>query len=398
MSMSKKILFFTAHYAPEPNFITEDLSVALANKGHRVTVITTYPNYPGGKFYDNRFHLYPTREVRNGVNVIRVPHFPDHSRSSVVRFLSYISFAICALIVGIIIAPMNFPDKIIIYQTPFFSAIAGLPYRIFRVPLIYICVDLWPESLLATGVTKSGPLINVLFWYSKLINKFAHSLIVSTRGMQKRYLRDGFNESRVHFLPVWVDGIPQKLPQALEIRKHSKRVIYAGNLGLAQGLDVFIEAFKQPEVIDSGLELYFVGIGNDLERLSNLARGCQNIHFMGRVSPDQAFDMMHNSLAVTAHLVASPQFEMTLPSKLASCLASGTPFLCGINGETNEMFESFPSVFQFKSGDVAALVTHLIDLSLMGSEQIKQIGLDNQDVYRKCFEKDKIIQQYLEII
>jgi glycosyltransferase involved in cell wall biosynthesis len=396
--MAKNIIFFTAHYTPESNFITEDLAVGLLDNGYRVIVITTYPNYPGGKFFPGYFHFYPKMEKNKGIIIVRLPHFPDHSKSSLVRLISYMSFVIGAFFTGLIVSVLFFPARILVYQTPFFMALAAIPFRLFRVPLIYICADLWPESLIATSTAKNSTIIKILFRYSRWINKFATTLIVSTNGMKERYIKDGILQRKVHFIPVWVDGIPQILEPPLKHRKYLNRIVYAGNLGLAQGLDVFIKAFKTKEIKDSGLELCFIGIGNDLSRLQMLAADETNISFIGRLNPQESFDYMRNARGVIAHLVATPQFEMTLPSKLASCLASGTPFLCGVNGETNTMLKPYSSVLLFNSEDCDGIVSHLRTLIVLSEEEINRIGNDNQDIYRTYFDKVINLHKYIQLI
>ncbi|MEI8024975.1 MAG: glycosyltransferase family 4 protein [Pseudomonadota bacterium] len=394
--MPESILFITLHYSPEANFINQALAEGLVNKGFKVAVITAYPNYPGGKFFKGYFRFYPTLKNENGVSIIRVPHFPDHSKNMVLRLVSYMSFVLSSFIASLFVVPFFVPRRLIVYQTPFFAALATLPYKFFRIPAVYICVDLWPESLLAARTARKGFLIEFLYKYSRWINRFAKTLVVSTNGMRQRYINDGIDPAKVHFLPVWVDGIPGSLAAAQLNRRHPKRIVYAGNLGLAQGLDSFIFAFRTQEVISTGLELCFIGVGNEMESLRSLADGMGNVSFLGRHTPDAALEFMQNSRAVIAHLVPSPQFQMTLPSKLSSCLACGTPFLCGIDGEANRMFEGYSSVFTFESGNVDAIVNNIIAVSKLSENEIRDLGTKNQDIYRQFFDKTKLVEKYIQ--
>ena len=385
------------HYAPEPNFITKDLAEGLVEGGHNVVVLTAYPNYPYGNFYKGAFKLYPTIQKENGVIVVRVPHYPSHSGSSIVRLASYLSFTLTCFIPALCIGLFFHPRRVIVYQTPFFTALLAIPLKLLSTQLTYICADLWPESLIAVNKTKTGILTRALFLYSTIINKFADNLITSTRGMKARYVNDGIKSTNVEFVPVWVDGIPDPLPSPFCQVAENKRVTFAGNIGPSQGLDVFVRAFSSPKIRDLNVELCFVGVGSELERLKSLASGTKNIIFKGRVSPEEAFTIQRESAAVIAHLIPAPEFELTLPSKLSVCLAVGNVFLCGVNGEANRMFQNYSSVRTFKSGDLDAIIGHIIAVSAFTGSEIEEMGKSNQEIYLAQFSKKALLKQYLDI-
>lgn len=85
-----RILVISQYFWPE-NFRINDLSISLKNRGHEVTVLTGYPNYPGGKIYQD-FKVHPELySSLNGVNIIRVPMLP-RKRGSIALVLNYLSF------------------------------------------------------------------------------------------------------------------------------------------------------------------------------------------------------------------------------------------------------------------------------------------------------------------
>ena len=70
----------------------------LVRRGHKVEVLTGFPNYPGGKVYDG-YRISPLqREVMEGIPVIRVPLYPSHDRSAIRRITTYTTFAFSASI------------------------------------------------------------------------------------------------------------------------------------------------------------------------------------------------------------------------------------------------------------------------------------------------------------
>ena len=80
-----RILYLTQNFQPEPIFWALPLAKELARQGHRVEVLTGFPNYPGGKIYDGYRVRMLQREVLDGVDVIRVPLYPSHDNSSLNR-------------------------------------------------------------------------------------------------------------------------------------------------------------------------------------------------------------------------------------------------------------------------------------------------------------------------
>ena len=98
-----KILFFTQYFYPEERTAPTNLfnmAKDLNKKGHSVTVLTSIPNHPFGKFYkDYKFKIIQ-KEIIEGIEIIRIPLYPDHSMSIFKRMLMYISFAISSLVIG----------------------------------------------------------------------------------------------------------------------------------------------------------------------------------------------------------------------------------------------------------------------------------------------------------
>jgi glycosyltransferase involved in cell wall biosynthesis len=214
--------------------------------------------------------------------------------------------------------------------------------------------------------------------------------------MKERYIRDGISPKTIEFIPVWVDGVPDPLPPPFTQAVGNKKITFAGNIGISQGLDIFIRAFSTPEVRALDLELHIVGVGSELEKLRNLAKDLSKVVFRGRVDPYEAFRIQRESSAVIAHLIPSPQFEMTLPSKLSVCLAAGNVFLCGINGEANNMFFDCPSVMTFKSGDLDAIVDKILHISRLSEEEIVEMGKANQEIYHNRFSRMGLLKRYLD--
>jgi colanic acid biosynthesis glycosyl transferase WcaI len=328
------VLVLTMLYRPEPNLITADVAERLALHGP-VTVVTTHPNYPFGRFYPEvRRPWLPRRTVEGGVKVWRVPHFADHSTSPLKRLVSYLSFAFMAGVLAPFLCPR--PRTVWVYQTPFTTALAALWFRLRGARVVYTAPDLWPEGLSAAGAVRSPFLMRLMFAYSRWINRRAHHIVCTTRGILERYAKDGVPRQRLSYVPVWVEGLPSgELPPPPPPGVGIPSVVYAGNLGPAQGLNTLIRAAAQLQRKGVRVRFDVYGSGTSEDELRALAAelGASNVHFHGRVSPDEAFQACSGALATVVSLRATPLLGTILPSKLAFGFAAGAPVLYGLPGE-----------------------------------------------------------------
>lgn len=388
------ILFISMHYRPEPNFIVSDIAEYYSQKGHKVSVVTTFPNYPLGHFYDGKKHFLPKKETISGVTVWRLPHFPDHSKSKTRRFLSYVSFCMIASLFAPFV--MFRPKLIVVYQTPFTTALATLWHRLFlRCRTAFIYADLWPESFLAAKVASDGVLYKFLFKYSRWINRFCDDLIASTQGMVKRYSDGDFPRDQITYIPLWVDGTKT-------IKKHQQKgvinnaIVYAGNLGPGQNLKPILQGFALVEAQDHDLSLDIYGTGSEEQKLCQLAAelGLKKVRFHGRVDPAVAFDACQLALGQVIHLAKSPLFSMTIPSKLAFSLATGRPILAGLEGEALQTAMASGACITFESESpesFAESVRRLLSLSPQEHCRMGALGVDYFDQY---FNPEKLLRKY----
>jgi glycosyltransferase involved in cell wall biosynthesis len=398
--LQSRILLITAHYQPEPNFVTADLAQSLAQSGDIVTVITAHPNYPYGRFYPSVKSIWQKQSFENGVRIWRLPFFPDHSMSKVRRALSFLSFAFIAAVWAPFVSPR--PRIVIVYQTPFTTALAALWYKwVMRSKVVFVSCDLWPESFSATGVVSSGLVMRMAYSYSRWINRQADLIVCSTNGMVSRYKSDGIPEHKLKFAPAWTDGLP-KLGESILIdsiaKQNSKRVVYAGNLGTAQGLAVFVEAARICAVTAPEISFHIYGTGTDHRVLEDRAAGLTNITFHGRVLPEAAFRAMQEAMAVLVHLVDTPLFRMTLPSKLGSAFAAGGIVLAGLKGEGETVVNDSRAGFTFEPESAEQLVDAILHTKNMPPHEYALRVQKGIEFYERNFEKSRLCDQYCEWI
>ena len=353
-----RILLLTQWFDPESTFKGLQFAQALQARGHTVQVLTGFPNYPGGKIYSGyRVRLWQ-REVMQGIPVLRVFLYPSHSRSAIGRVLNYLSFALSAAVLGpLLVKPA---DVVYVYHPP---ATVGLPALALkylrRMPFVYDVQDLWPDTLTATGMLNGSLALRLVGRWCELLYRAADRIAVLSPGFRQRLVERGVNADKIRVIYNWASAIPPAAPDAaLGVSLAGKSVVlFAGNLGAAQGLDAVLDAAKLMSSRHPEICFVFIGSGVEEPRLRNraVAEELANVVFLGRRPPEAMGGVYAWASALLVHLRADPLFDITIPSKTQAYLASGKPILMGCRGDAADLVRAAGAGIVFAPEQAAAL-------------------------------------------
>ena len=169
----KKILVICQYYKPEP-FRISDICEEMVRRGHEVQVVTGYPNYPEGILYEGYGKGRHIDEVINGVKVHRCYTIPRETGTAK-RMLNYYSYAASStqyVLSKDCVASNGKPFDVVFCNqlSPVMMADAAIAYKKkYKVPAVMYCLDLWPESLIAGGITRESPIYKYYHHEQKLI-------------------------------------------------------------------------------------------------------------------------------------------------------------------------------------------------------------------------------------
>lgn len=386
-----KILVVCQHYHPEP-FRIADLCELLVQRGHQVTVVTGVPNYPMGRIYEGYRHGQNRRESRNGVEIHRC--FTIGRRTGGFwRILNYVSFAVSAtLYTG---AMKEKFDAVLAYQlSPVTMACPALRYRKKHgTRTVLYCLDLWPESLAAGGISKTSPVFRLIGEISRRIYRGVDQILVTSR-IFPEYFQENFDipKESIGYLPQYAEAI--FTPEVCRKEPgETVNLLFAGNIGAAQSVQTLIRAAALLK--DHGeVRWHIVGDGSELERCKALAQelGVDNVIFHGRQSLDKMPEYYRMADAMLISMGKDPIISRTLPGKMQTYMAAGKPILGSIDGEAARVIEEADCGLCAGAEDPRALADKVLEFC----EKRNAWQAWGENAYRYCstvFDKERILDQ-----
>lgn len=381
----------TQLFQPEPNHL-KGLAFAreLVRLGHDVEVLTGFPNYPGGKIYPGYRQRWYQRETIDGVSIIRVPVYPDHSSSGFRRALCYASLALTACIPGLFL--VRRPDVVHVYQGPATLALPAMILSLLRgVPYVLDIQDLWPESVMSSDMLTVKWLKLPLTMWCNLTYKLSAMIVVLSPGYEEILVSRGCSRSKVKVVYNWCDEGQLHNGDSGEQRRDTFgltgrfSVVYAGNMGRVQALDAVLDAADLLKKDYQDIMFVFVGDGVDASRLENIAssRGLNNVRFIPRQPASEIGAVLDNACALLIHLRDDPQHRGIIPQKTQAYLAAGRPIIMGVKGDAADLVEEAGAGIACEPQNPLSIAEALKELHDMLPEKREEMGRNGLIYYEK---------------
>lgn len=390
-----KIAFVTQWYDPEVGSaaIPGAIVRALRARGHDVEVVTGFPNYPTGELYDG-YRVRPyKRETLRGVKVHRVPLYASHDDSAVRRILNFVSFMLSASTIGAVIGRRA--QAALIYSTPGTVGAAGwVLQRVFRTPFVLYIQDVWPDTVMATGMLPrrlERPASWLLHRFCNSIYRAASHIAVISPGMKELLVERGVPEEKVSVVFNWIDEEvfhPVVEPPAKPAERFD--VMYAGNLGDVQGLDTAVRAVHLArEKADVTLRLVGSGVAEgSLRSLAAELGVSQHVHFEGTRTLAQMSETLASADVQLVCLKDDPLFHLTMPSKIQAILACGQPLVTSAPGDAARLTEESGAGWSARAGDVEELAALFVRASQVGRDELARLGGAGRAFYENRLSAD----------
>ena len=329
-----RVLVYGMNYAPEMAGVgryTGEIAEHMAAQGYQVTVVTTPPHYPGWKIRDGHVNGYRS-SLDAGVRVLRTPLVLHDRMGGIWRLIAPLSFALTSAPVVIWQILSTRPDTVFCVEPTLFAAPAAqLAAWVTRSRVVLHVQDLEVDAAFAVGhLPNAGWLKRLGYAFERFtLRRFHHIITISDR-MASRLSAKGVAAGRIGIVRNWVDlshifPLDRVSPYRAELGYGPEHfvVVYSGNIGAKQGLEVLLEAARhlagEPHV-----RFVVAGEGPLKSGLEQRYGSLENVRFL----PFQPYERLNEFLNM-ADLHVLPQgkgtADLVLPSKLGGMLASGKP-------------------------------------------------------------------------
>lgn len=403
-----KILSLPAYFPPESvagSHLGADLNRAFIKEGFEIILYVPSPSRGITREQRKLYRKKRREKLYDGhMTVNRFPMFPEGTNP----FLRSIRYALCSIIQFFKSLPTRGEDLIYVVSTPpIQGAFAALLKKIKKIPFVYCLQDIFPDSLVNTGLTKKGSL---LWKAGRIIENFtyrnADKIIVISKDFKNNLLLKGVPPEKIVVIYNWVDekkiiNIPRDeniLIKRYDLNQHMFYITHCGNIGLTQNMDMLLESAKELEHYED-IVFILIGDGSYKEQVESKIRS-ENIKNIILLPFQPYEDISHVfSLGNVSLVISKPGIgENSVPSKTWSIMSAGRPVLASFDeNELKDIIESNACGVFTKSGDKEAFKAAILTL-YNDREKCNELGGNGRDFLLKNLSADRSTTAYVELI
>ena len=399
MGRIKHILVVSQYFYPE-EFRINDMCAEWVKRGYQVTVLTGIPNYPYGKYFEGYGLTKKRREKYMGMDIIRIPLIA-RGHNSIGMALNYFSFVLSGW------WWKNFTslqaDLVFIFEvSPMTQALNGVWFAKRRnIPCWLYVQDLWPENIeIVTGIHSPAVLKPIENMVKSIYHRCDRIFATSPSFVEMIRQRIPGEEDKVSYWPQYAEEFYRPAENAhspLIPEDGCFKVIFTGNVGQAQGLEILPECaalFKEEKV-----RFVIVGDGRSkdalIKRIDELGVG-KMFTMIERQKAEKIPELLGCCDAAFVSFMNNPLFANTIPAKLQSYMACGMPILACATGETERIVREADCGKCCPIGDAGALAEAV--RALMGDKDIKKYGKNSLEYFKTHFDKKMLLDWFDECV
>lgn len=401
-----KLLILTQYFPPEvgaPQNRMFELAVRLQKLGVDITVLTAMPNYPQMDIYEGYKDKTYVYEVIEGLKVHRSSIYVSKSKSIINRLRNYFSFVISSARVGK--AKLENFDFLLCESPPLFLGYSAMRLaKQKKAKLIFNVSDLWPESAEKLGVVNNKFLLKLAYNLEEKLYKRSCLVTGQTQGICHN-INERFPAVKTYWLPNGVDlGYynPSKIEPGIwreknNFAKEDVVLLYAGIIGIAQGLEVILNSAKN-FINTPNIKFVFIGSGPEKDKLLQLKaeQNLINVFFLDAISKKEMPSVLRSVNAAIIPLRKLDLFLGAIPSKIFENLAMEVPVLLGVNGEARQLFiDKGNAGLYFEPENSEALTAAILKL-IEDKEMALQLGRNGRHFVNEYFNRENIAQNFFK--
>ncbi|MEM7125155.1 MAG: glycosyltransferase family 4 protein [Chloroflexota bacterium] len=397
------ILFVAHFYPPEMGGASarlHGLARLLVQRGHHVTVITGFPNYPSGEIREEYQGRWYCEEELDGVQVIRTWIYATPRKGSIRRLANYFSFVLSSVISGG--RQQASFDVIFASSPPLFIGLSGLALSWWwKRPWVFDIRDIWPELAVEAGEFDPDALI--VRWGNRLerflYRRADHITVVTERKRQKLRQKE-VPEEKLSIVAngVDLDRIGSSTSEYKDWRSaldlDGKFVaLYAGLMGIFQRVEVIVEAaIHLRERSDIHFVLAGDGVRRDVVEKTIADEHLQNVTLLPS-QPGEQIPAMLKAFDLALVPLINENLVDAVPSKLLEAWGCRRPVLLIAGGEARQLVETSNGGFVVSPGCTEALVQTIVDVVSMDGEARQRYANNGYEYVLAHYDRAKLAEQ-----
>lgn len=395
---ARRVLMVTPYFPPEvgaPQSRLYELAVRLVRRGHQVTVLTGFPNYPTGVIPPQYRGKRRMDEDMDGIRVVRTWIYATPNRGFLKRILNHLSFMLSATWTGL---GLGKADALFVESPPLFDGLAGWVLSVAKgAPMVFNVADLWPQSAVELGMVKNPLLIKVAEGIEEFIYARSARIAAVTRGIERILGDRGFQKTV--FLPNGVDldlfkpGTSGEAFRARHDLMGRFLVVYAGTHGLSQGLEVLVEAGRLLEARGLPVTFLLVGDGSEKPRLMELARGVSTVRFLDSLPKREIPEVVAAADVYAVTLRDLPLFRGAVPSKLYEAMSAAKPVVLAAYGEAPDLLAEADAGLSVPPEDAPAFA-EAVERLMEDPELCRRLGANGRRLVEDRYDREKLVDRF----
>lgn len=291
---------------------------------------------------------------------------------------------------------------------PILGLVGAIVSRFRKMPFVYNLQDIFPDSLVGTGLSKKGGLVwKIGRVIENFTYKYADKIIVISEDFKKNIMAKGVPEDKIVVVYNWVDqnaviDIPRaknKLFDKYQLDRSKFYIEYSGNIGLTQNMDMLLEVMKELKTTHPDIRLVLVGEGaykaqvEEIVKRDNLTNVTM-IPFQPYEDISYVFSLGDAGLVISKPGVGAN----SVPSKTWSIMSASRPVLANFDeNELKDILAGNECGIFTKAGDKEAFKQSIIKL-YENSELCKKYGTNGRQFVMDNLTREVGTQKYVDVI
>ena len=338
---------FAPDVAPTGDVMTR-IAMELVERGHRLHIVTALPWYQQHALEPGWDGQLVRHEITEWGRISRVHPFPTDKRNIPARALAFGGFTALSAAVGAV-SKMR-PDAVLAMSPPLTLGPAGWAVgALRRVPLVFNIQDVFPDVAVELGLLQGRRVIAAASWLERTTYRLSDAVTVLSDDLAdnvRTKITSGLDSeradreaSKVRVIPNFVDTDrirPDERENAYRADyglTGKKVVMYAGNVGFSQSLDLVLLAARSFAVSRPDVVFVINGGGAARPDLEEAAADLPNVRFVDMQPAERLPEVLAAADVHVVPLKAGLAWS-SVPSKLYSILAAGRPIVASVDEGT----------------------------------------------------------------